>query len=47
MGVLRLLNALKGQVGDKEKTPLSKAKIPASKENKPSELMYVDIKLNG
>nr|CAD1824721.1 unnamed protein product [Ananas comosus var. bracteatus] len=40
MGALRLLNALKGQVGEKEKTPLPK-------ESKHSELMYVDIKLNG
>nr|CAD1837714.1 unnamed protein product [Ananas comosus var. bracteatus] len=40
MGALRLLNALKGQVGEREKTPLPK-------ESKHSELMYVDIKLNG
>nr|CAD1825948.1 unnamed protein product [Ananas comosus var. bracteatus] len=40
MGALRLLNALKGQVREKEKTPLPK-------ESKHSELMYVDIKLNG
>nr|CAD1832986.1 unnamed protein product [Ananas comosus var. bracteatus] len=47
MGALRLLNALKGQVGEKEKTPLPKAKSPSPKESKHSELMYVDIKLNG
>nr|CAD1831595.1 unnamed protein product [Ananas comosus var. bracteatus] len=40
IGALRLLNALKGQVGEKEKTPLPK-------DSKHSELMYVDIKLNG
>ncbi|XP_020105553.1 uncharacterized protein LOC109722077 [Ananas comosus] len=47
MGALRLLNALKGQVGEKEKTPLPKAKSPSPKKSKHSELMYVDIKLNG
>nr|CAD1838443.1 unnamed protein product [Ananas comosus var. bracteatus] len=39
MGALRLLNALKGQVGEK--------KTPLPKESKHNELMYVDIKLNG
>nr|CAD1833663.1 unnamed protein product [Ananas comosus var. bracteatus] len=47
MGALRLLNALKGQVGEKEKTPLPKAQSPSPKESKHRELMYVDIKLNG
>nr|CAD1823351.1 unnamed protein product [Ananas comosus var. bracteatus] len=47
MGALRLLNALKGQVGEKERTPLPKENFPSPKESKHSELMYLDIKLNG
>nr|CAD1817772.1 unnamed protein product [Ananas comosus var. bracteatus] len=33
-------------MGEKEKTLLSKAKCPSSKESKHSKLMYMDIKLN-
>ncbi|XP_072980653.1 uncharacterized protein [Typha angustifolia] len=40
MGVLRLLNVLKAQVGEKRKS------LP-SKNRKPNELMFVDIELNG
>ena len=39
MGAMRLLNAIRGQVGENIKTKQQKAGS--------SELMYVDIKLNG